>query len=82
MYVYPAITNHNFIAKTWNNKLKNLYYLEEFVQGERNYLEQETDMKVISSCTRSVIDGLLLKSFPANEEKNVIKKSQECNELW
>lgn len=49
--------------KLGTTSLKKLYYLEEFVQGERNYLEQETDMKVISSCTCSVIDGLLLKSF-------------------
>lgn len=79
---YSALTNLNFIAKILEQKLRNSYYLEEFVQGERNYLELERDMKVISSCTRSVIDGLFLRSFPANEEKNVIKKSQECNELW
>ena len=65
----PNTTSHNFTGKTWNNKLKNLCYLEKFLQGKRNYLEQETDMKVISSCTGSVNDNLLLKSFPANQEK-------------
>lgn len=57
------IPNHNIIAKAWKKLKKKLCYLEEFVQTERNYLEQETDVKVISSRTCSVIDDLLLKSF-------------------
>jgi hypothetical protein len=38
-------------------------------------------MKVISSSTGSVIDGLLLKSFLQVKKKSVIKKSQEYNEF-
>lgn len=66
--------------KVGTTSWKKLYYLEEFVQGERNYLERETDMKVISSCTCSVIDGLFWR-VSCKSRKSVIKKSQEYNEL-
>lgn len=56
-------TQLQYHSKSLEEAEKKLCYLEEFVQTERNYLEQETDVKVISSCTCSVIDDLLLKSF-------------------